>query len=253
MLESMNRPACLLPLLLAGLLAAAAAQARPRLYIGTELSTPSSMQVDGQLTGFATDKVRILMDRAEVDYEIEVLPWKRAYMLAQTQANVCIYSTTRIPEREKQFKWVGPTHENDWTLFARADRNFRFTKIDDARPYRIGGILGDVRSELLVSQGYNVDTVHDPLSNPRKLMVNRIDLWVTSTRIGNAAVTENGWTGQIVPVLTFKRTEQYLACNLAVSDALIARLNAVLREMNSEGVSAAIERKYNYAGSTARR
>ncbi|UUZ56500.1 hypothetical protein LP419_15750 [Massilia sp. H-1] len=122
----MNRTARLFPLLLAGLLAAAAAQARPRLYIGTELSTPSSMQVDGQLTGFATDKVRVIMERAEIDYEIEVLPWKRAFMLAQTQANACIYSTTRIPERETQFKWVGPTHENDWTLFARADRNFRF-------------------------------------------------------------------------------------------------------------------------------
>lgn len=234
-------------------LAAGAAQARPRLYIATELSTPSSMQVDGQLVGFATDKVRVIMERAEVDYEIEVLPWKRAFLLAQTQANACIYSTTRIPEREKQFKWVGPTHENDWTLFARFDRNFRFTKIEDARPYRIGGLLGDVRSELLTSQGYIVDTVHDPLSNPRKLMVNRIDLWVTSTRIGNNTIAENGWTGQIVPVLTFKRTEQYLACNPAVPDALIAKMNAVLKDMNSEGVSAAIERKYNYAGSAVRR
>lgn len=249
----MNRTARLFPLLLAGLLAAAAAQARPRLYIGTELSTPSSMQVDGQLTGFATDKVRVIMERAEIDYEIEVLPWKRAFMLAQTQANACIYSTTRIPERETQFKWVGPTHENDWTLFARADRNFRFTKIDDARPYRIGGLLGDVRSELLLAQGYIVDTVHDKLSNPRKLMVNRIDLWVTSTRIGNATIAENGWSGQIVPVLTFKRTEQYLACNLAVPDALIAKMNAVLKDMNNEGVSAAIERKYNYAGGAVRR
>jgi polar amino acid transport system substrate-binding protein len=240
-------------IVLAGTLATAGASARPRLYLATELSTPSSMQVDGQLTGFATDKVRMIMERAEIDYEIEVLPWKRAYLLAQTQANVCIYSTTRIPEREKLFKWVGPTHENDWTLYARVDRNFRFTKIEDARPFRIGGMLGDVRSELLTTQGYTVDTVHDPLSNPRKLMVNRIDLWVTSTRIGNATIAENGWVGQIVPVLTFKRTEQYLACNLALPDALIAKMNAVLKEMNNEGVSAAIERKYNYAGSTVRR
>jgi polar amino acid transport system substrate-binding protein len=238
---------------LAGPCGAAQVPPRPQLTITTESSPPSAMMGDGQVIGFATEKVRVIMERVGVGYTIEMLPWKRAYLLAQNQANTCVYSTTRVPERERMFKWVGPTHENDWTLFGRADRDYRIASIEDARKYRIGAYNGDVRSEALIAQGFIVDTVQDKLSNPRKLLVNRIDLWASSVRVGSAILAENGWSTQIVPVLTFKRTELYLACNPSVPDALVARMNAALKAMNSEGLSAAIERKYHYAGSGARR
>jgi polar amino acid transport system substrate-binding protein len=237
---------------LAGLCCAAPAVRYPHLTITTEPSPPSSMMVDGQVSGFATEKVRLIMERVGAAYDIEMLPWKRAYLMAQTQADTCVYSTTRIPERESMFKWVGPTHENDWTLFGRADRNYHLATLEDARNYRIGATIGDVRSEALVAQGFIVDAVSDRMSNPRKLLVKRIDLWVSSLRVGNAMIAENGWGKEIVPVLTFKRTEQFLACNNNVSDALVAKMNAALRSMNSEGVSDAIERKYNYLNPTPR-
>ncbi|HEY0063760.1 MAG TPA: transporter substrate-binding domain-containing protein [Telluria sp.] len=228
------------------------AAAQPYLYIKTESSPPSAMMGEDQVIGFATDKIRTIMQRVGIDYDIEILPWKRAYLLAQTHADTCVYSTTRVPDRETMFKWIGPTHENDWTLFGRAGRDYQIVRIEDARRYRIGAYNGDVRSDALIAQGFNVDTVQDKLSNPRKLLVDRIDLWASSVRVGSALIAENGWTDQIVPVLTFKRTELYLACHKSVPDALVSKMNAALRAMNSEGVSAAIERKYNYAGISAR-
>jgi polar amino acid transport system substrate-binding protein len=226
---------------------------RPHLLITTESSPPSAMMGEGQVIGFATEKIRLIMQRVGISYEIEIMPWKRAYLLAQTQADTCVYSTTRVPEREAMFKWIGPTHENDWTLFGRADRDYHIATIEDARKYRIGAHNGDVRSDALIAQGFIVDSVQDRLSNPRKLLVNRIDLWASSVRVGSAIVAENGWSGQIVPVLTFKRTELYLACNNAVPDALVAKMNAALRAMNSEGVSGAIERKYNFVSPSPHR
>ena len=211
------------------------------------------MMGERQVIGFATEKIRVIMERVGVDYEIEMLPWKRAYLLAQSHADTCVYSTTRVPEREALFKWIGPTHENDWTLFGRADRNYHIASIEDARKYRIGAYNGDVRSEALIAQGFRVDTVPDKLANPRKLLVNRIDLWATSVRVGSAIVAENGWSTRIVPVLTFKHTELYLACNPSVPDVLVDKMNAALRAINREGVAAAIERKYNYAGISPRR
>jgi len=62
--------------------------------------------------------------------------------------------------------------------------------------------------------------------------------------MGGSLIAANGWNGQIVPVLTFRRTELYLACNTALPDALVAKMNATLRAMNKAGASAAIERKY---------
>ena len=235
---------------LAGLCCAAP---RPRLLITTESSPPSAMMGEGQVIGFATEKIRLIMQRVGISYQIEIMPWKRAYLLAQTRPDTCVYSTTRVPEREALFKWIGPTHENDWTLFGRADRDYHIATIEDARKYRIGAHNGDVRSDALIAQGFIVDSVQDRLSNPRKLLVNRIDLWASSVRVGTAIVAENGWSGQIVPVLTFKRTELYLACNNAVPDALVAKMNAALRAMNSEGVSGAIERKYNFVSPSPHR
>ena len=239
--------------LMLSLAALCSAAERPHLIITTESSPPSAMMGDGKVIGFATDKIRVIMQRVGIDYAIEILPWKRAYLLAQNQPDTCVYSTTRVPEREALFKWIGPTHENDWTLFGRAGRNYQITTIEDARKYRIGAYNGDVRSDALIAQGFNVATVPDKLSNPRKLLVDRIDLWASSVRVGTAIVAENGWSKQIVPILTLKRTELYLACNPSVPDAVVAKMNAALRAMNSEGVSAAIERKYHYAAPGASR
>jgi polar amino acid transport system substrate-binding protein len=161
-------------LLLAALIAPAAAAPRPQLAIVTESSPPSAMMGEQQVVGFATEKVRRIMERVGGDYQIALLPWKRAYALARTEPNTCVYSTTRVAEREALFKWIGPTHENDWTLFGRADRSYGIATIEDARKYRIGAYNGDVRSDALIADGFNVDTVQDRLSNPRKLMMSRI-------------------------------------------------------------------------------
>lgn len=238
-------------LALAGLCADAGAADRPRLFVTAEASPPSAMLVDGKVAGFAADKVRLMLDRSGIDGEIAILPWKRAYQLALAQPQTCVFSTTRVPEREALFKWVGPTHENDWTLFARADRRYKFANIDEVRKLRIGAYNGDVRGDYLMEKGYLVDAVQDKLSNPRKLLLDRIDLWASSLRVGNAMIAENGWSGQIVPVLTFRRTEFYLACNKGVPDALVDKLNTALRAMNKDGISLAIERKYGFASAIA--
>lgn len=233
---------------LAGLCLAANAAPRPRLYIATENSPPSVMLDQGRLVGFTTEKIRGIMERVGIDYQIEILPFKRAFLLTRTRGDVCTYSLTRIPEREALFKWVGPTHKSDWTLFGQAGRDYGIASLEDARKYRIGAYFGDVRGETLEAQGFTVSIVRERLANPRKLLVNRIDLWASSLQMGGGIVADNGWEGKIVPVLTFKRTELYLACNLGVPDELIAKMNAALRAMHAEGVSAAIERKYNWQG-----
>ena len=229
---------------LAGLCAVASAEPRVRLMIATAISPPSVMMDQGRLAGVATDKVREIMKRVGVDAGIEVVSFKRAYLLSQTRADVCLFPLMRLPERELLFKWVGPTHESDWTLFGRVGRNYRIHKLEDARTYRIGAYFGDVRGETLAAQGFNVDITRDRLANPRKLLADRIDLWASNIEVGGKIVAENGWQKQIVPVFTFKRAGNYLACNQGVPDQLIAKMNAALHAMNSDGASYAIERKY---------
>ena len=233
-------------LLLAGRLDAASAHPpAPSLHITTEYSPPTSMQEGDKVIGSATDKVREAMARSDIAYSIEMLPWKRAYTEARSRVDGCVYSTTRTPERERLFKWVGPTDEGEWVLLGRADRQYKLSTLEDARDLRIGTYHGDARDDYLRSRGYRVDPAPNDMINPPKLMMNRIDLWAAGLRRGSAVLALNGWTGKIVPVLTFNRVKLYLACNLAVPDATIDKLNAAFDAMARDGSARRAERKYD--------
>lgn len=238
--------ACLLVFASLSARAAPTAQLAGALYVATEEAAPSSMRdAGGRVVGIATDKVRAAMARAGVAYIIEMLPWKRAYAAARERADACVYSTTRTPEREALFKWIGPTDSAQWVLLARADRRVAIRTLEDARPYRIGTYYGDARDDYLRSRGFTVDTAPHDLLNPQKLLLGRIDLWAASLRRGSTVLEQNGWKGKIVPVFEFSRQDVFLACNRGVPDAVIARLNDAFVALERDGTLKRIERKYD--------
>lgn len=233
-------------LLMAGQIVPASAQPPVvPLYITTEYSPPTSMQEGGKVIGSATDKLREALARGAIAYSIDMQPWKRAYTAALTRPDACVYSTTRTPERERLFKWVGPTDEGEWVLLGRAGHQYKLQTLEDARALRIGTYHGDARHEYLRSRGYLVDPAPNDMFNPSKLMMKRIDLWAAGLRPGSAVLELNGWSGKIVPVLVFNRVKLYLACNLAVPNVTIDKLNAALEAMGRDGSARRIERKYD--------
>ena len=223
---------------------ALAAPEVPRLYLMTESSPPVSMLQGGRVIGSGTEKVLEIMARTGTGYTLDLLPWRRAYTFVQQRPNACLFSTTRTPEREKLFKWVGPTDEAEWVLLGRADRNYHLHTLEDARNLRIGTYNGDVRDEYLRARGFRVDPAPSDMINSRKLLLDRIDVWASGLRRGNTLLTRNGWGQKIVPVLTFNRVGVYLACNPAVPGELIDKMNAALFAMGRDGTVKRIDRKY---------
>jgi polar amino acid transport system substrate-binding protein len=242
-------------ILLAGLVwasvgAPGAALAAPpaRLTILTEYSPPASMLENGntgRVTGSGSDKVREVLERTGVTYTMELQPWKRAYTAAREQIDTCVFSTTRLPEREPLFKWIGPTDSAEWVLLGRADRHYALRSLEDARALRIGTYNGDARDTWLRERGFKVDPAHNDMINPQKLLLGRIDLWAASLRRGSALLEQNGWTGRIVPVFSFKQVDVYLACNRSVPDALVARMNAAIEAMHRDGTMRKIDKRYD--------
>ncbi|QNA90535.1 ABC transporter substrate-binding protein [Massilia sp. Dwa41.01b] len=226
------------------------AQASP-IHIATEAAPPSSMlDAGGRVVGIATDKVRAAFERAGIAYTIDMLPRKRAYAAAYARPDACVYSTTRTPERDPLFKWVGPTDSAEWVLMAQAERRIALRTLEDARPYRIGTYHGDARDHYLRSRGFRVDAASSDMTNPRKLLIGRIDLWAAALRRGSPVLEQNGWAGRIVPVLVFNRIDVFLACNRAMPDAVIERLNGAFASLERDGTLRRIERSYD--GWTAR-
>ncbi len=220
-----------------------AARAAP-LQLYTENTPPDIMRDGERIVGISPDKVREIMSRARISYTMEIMAWKRAYELALRTPNSCVFSTSRTPERESLFKWVGPLREFDWTLYGLANPPFQLSVLEDAKKLRIGGYNGDVRVQYLQDRGFTVDVAPDNFSNPRKLLGGRIDLWVTSHQLAHGLLEREGLVGKIVPLLTFHTSRAYLACNKAVPDATIGALSSAMADILKDGTAAAIDRKY---------
>jgi polar amino acid transport system substrate-binding protein len=214
------------------------------LMLDTEDTPPYQMQDQGRVRGFVADKVREMLNRAGLQGIIAIRPWQRAYQDAQLQSDHCVFPTTRTPEREGLFKWVGPIAFSEWTLFARADRKLRLNQLDDAKPYVIGSYNGDVRDSYLRERGFKVDTAPEDQLNPQKLLYRRIDLWVADKYGASVLLRQRGWDRDIVPVYTFRRFSLYLACNPDTPDGVLKKLGDALDRMNEDGSAAAIERRY---------
>jgi polar amino acid transport system substrate-binding protein len=246
-MKAFQRFLCLALLAAPAVMAARQVTAAPQeaLHIVAEHAPPASMKEGEEVTGRETEKIRDMLGRLAIPYTIDILPWKRALTMAQQQKHTCVYSTSRTPEREKQFKWIGPTDEAEWVFVGRADHKFQLRTLDDARSLRIGTYNGDARDEFLRARGFNVEPAPNDASNPKKLLLNRIDLWAVGLRAGASVPLElAGDKREIVPLLTFHRVKVYLACNPSVPDTLVERMNSTLDTMRRDGTFAKLERKY---------
>jgi polar amino acid transport system substrate-binding protein len=229
------------------LLALSAPAAAADLILTTEPEDPPfSMVRDGEPNGLATTILKSALERSGVSYEIAVHPWLRAYDLALKTPNTCVYATTPTDQRRPWFKWVGPLVEEKWALFARSDSAIAIASLDEAGRYRIGGSQGAAETAYLQERGIAVEAlnaVENMNYNLRKLLAGRIDLWATGLRRGSYSARLDG-VSTIKPVLTFRSVTLFLACNRAVPDDIVARLNAALAAMRADGTMARLSAPY---------
>jgi polar amino acid transport system substrate-binding protein len=210
----------------------------------TEDGPPYNIYQNGKITGISTDKLTEAFKRIGQPLHIQVMPWARAYQTALTTPDYCVFSTARTSEREALFKWVGPLAVMDWVLFALADDPVKINSLEDLRNDVIGGYRQDVISNWLLEQGFHVDLATTDAINPQKLARKRFKYWASSKLGATTLIANQGLTGRIVPVLTFRHAYLYLACNPATADPILKELNDALRKINDDGTGARIEASY---------
>ena len=218
------------------------------LTLATEDYPPFNVRGDAEhpISGISTDIIRELMKRAKIDITIAMYPWQRALTMSATDPDTCVYSTVRTAKREDTYKWVGPVTSDDWALFAPNDSHIVLNSLEDARKYKLGGYQGDAAGDYLVTHKFNVDIAEKDKLNPQKLVAGRIDLWIAGTRTGPYVARREG-VMNIKPIFTFgeaKDYQMYLACNKAIPDETIKRLNDILKQLQSDGTAARLASKY---------
>jgi polar amino acid transport system substrate-binding protein len=206
----------------------------------TEEYPPFNFTENKQLTGLSTEILVEMGRRAKVPMTFAVMPWPQAYEQTQRKLETCLYSTSRLENRERLFKWVGPLATNSWGLFAKSGFNDPIKTLADARPYRIGGVTNDAKIMWLRDNAVtniveaNEDKLIPPMLTLDRKKLNAVDLWVTGI-YAEKAVSASANVKDIKLVLKLKDEPLWLACHPSLASDTIKALVDALAGMKKDG------------------
>jgi len=214
------------------------------LHLLAHKNAPYVYTEGNKITGAAVQVIEKLMARTELSYTLDIVPAKRALMMALKNTHTCIFPVERSQEREAQFLWVSPIVISRHGFFKRiGDESLNIRTLTDAQPYVIGSYLGSGISEYLKNLKFNVDLVTDAESNIFKLKAKRIDLWASDLLSAQYLMVEK--REKIAELaMTFFITLKGMACHRSVPKGAIERLNKALKAMYQDGTIEKIQSLY---------
>ena len=219
------------------------------LKLYTEDSPPSAYMDKGRVTGLSVEIVREILRRIGQPDTISMVPWARGYRLVQTEANTALFSTSRFPQREALFSWVGPIYRQRWGFYKWKGSGPVIKDLDAARRVaRIGTYHEDAKMQYLELQDFeNLVPTNKNITNVMHLKRGDIDLWVSSDfNMPHQARQAGVSPDQLELAYAFRTVGNYVAFSKQTSPHVIRLWQAVLEEMKSDGSYQRICLKYGY-------
>lgn len=177
----MKRRTCLaIPLLGTPLLPAHAAPAPRPLRGFTENLAPLNYQNGAEVQGFSVELLRLMAADAGLALTLEVLPWLRAVQHAGAEADSVLFSLTRTPAREAQFRWVGPIAPRRILVYRLASRrDLALAALGELGTAHIGVVRDSATDRRLqaagLRPGIELEQGLDDATNVRKLLAGRME------------------------------------------------------------------------------
>lgn len=223
--------------------------------IYTEHFPPYQFIQEGKVVGINAELTLLVCERAEVDCELELLPWSRSFQLTRQHKFSGLISTARYKEREQQFKWVGPLVKSTSYLYRLKHRDdISPTSLNDATRYTIGIQPNDIYEAVLLKHGFekgnNLLNVSYKNADMQLFIKGKLDLIIGSPLTLNYQIHPLGFTfDDLVPVLEFPLDVEgnYLALNAAFPESLRERLQWALDSLRVAGDVDSLIQKYQVA------
>ncbi|MFH1804637.1 MAG: ABC transporter substrate-binding protein [Pseudomonadota bacterium] len=216
-----------------------------RLY--AEDFPPFNFMDEAKLKGVGADIIHEMARLLDHDGAVEILPWKRVMMAVRENPYTAAFSTVRSPERENEFKWVGPIATVQTWLYQSYDNPYVLTTLDDARKVNAIGVqAGGAAERSLTQMGFdNLSALHNPGNALRLLLAGRIDVWETADAVFKYQLDELGVDEkQVRPTVNLGKYELYLAFSPQTPDEAILPWQHALEQLHASGVFGAIQRRY---------
>ncbi len=217
------------------LLCALSATAEDVIFNTEDYPPYNFINASDELDGVSTRLLQRAVDGLGKDVTFRLVPWARAITEARLRENVCVYSTSRTPEREQQFQWIGPLIESSWAAFSINESVAdSVDSLDDLRNYRVGSFREDAVGLYVESRGVPVIWASRDPENLLRLEAGLIDVWVTGADVAEF-VAGNAST-DLTRLFTFAQSRLYLACHPSVDGQWLAQLQQAIDRLKEQGV-----------------
>ncbi len=192
-----------------------AIEAAEKVRIVSNVEPPTSYySEEGEFIGTTVDIVEEIKRYLNLDVEIEVMSWARAYETAKEDPNIVLFTAARTQERiDHGFNFIGPVITRRHLLWAKKGSDFNINSIQDIKDQnlQLGAMRGDWREKYFIDLGFSIDDVTSHKQNLEKLLKGRIDLWVSSDIEAPPIVKEAGADmGEIEVAYVFKEASSYI-------------------------------------------
>jgi len=217
----------------------------------TETYPPYNFKEGGTLKGIAID---LLLSATEVagspvkQNGIQLLPWARAFKMAETEKNVVLFSTTRTEQREAKFQWVGPISPTRVVLLAKKDSNIKIDNPEELSKYQIGVIRDDIGDHLVKSLGVsesNITRSSKADALIKMLDSGRVQMWAYEENVARWLIKKESLNNDHFSVAyVLKESELYYAFSKDVSKTLVNQLQEAVNKVKSGSQFDEIKRRY---------
>ncbi len=215
------------------------------LKLVTENWHPFNFEKDGKPAGISTDIIKAALKEADIEYSIQVLPWARAYDMAQVQENIGIFIIFKLPARADLFKWVKiDGFSSKMYLFSPSFRqDIKIQTLEDAKKYRIGVTRASSTHHFLLSKGFvegrNLFPVTREIQNAFKAdpKIGRLDLTTGDTHsLSNWLKTYNFSPDYWKKELFLFEEEFYIAFSKKTDDRILEKVCKGLHRIKENGI-----------------
>lgn len=208
----------------------------------TEHFPPYSFEQDNKITGLNAELVRRSCELANITCDFQLLPWLRAFDAAQKDPQAGLFSTSRNPQREELFQWIGPlAHSNAHMYWLKSRSDVAPRSLEEAKKFIVGVARGDVYEIYLQDQGFEVDVnllrFNSKADAVLPFLHGKLDLLIASELILPVWLAEHQHSVTAVEAVVnlSEIGHNYLALNKQISPEIRQRLQAALDELHKNG------------------
>lgn len=128
------------------------------IQVVTEEYPPFNYMENGSVAGNSTVVVKKVFELAGLKPDIQLMPWARAYNIAQSTPGTVIYSIVKTEAREKLFKFIGPINKMESAFFSTKTlaNTIKLSSLNDAKQYLTGTVAEDFDEQNLIAGGFKI-------------------------------------------------------------------------------------------------